>query len=196
VKSYDSPTLDLLASGRCAKRDMILLDFAGTLYGFWSGIGTILYQSVTYIGAGRLISIEPIDASIDLSAQPITLKLSSVPDSALTPDVLASIESYPWHQAPVVLSVAYIDPDTRSLVSVHRVSRRRLDTLEHVITAGGEAVLMGRLEPVTFDNAGRGYRMSGDADQRLLDSDDAFFSFAATAGQQTIYWGRAPTPQA
>jgi len=125
---------------------------------------------------------------------PIVVRLTSIPNSELTPDVLGSIFGYNWHQAPAVLYQAYFNPITRALIMVERLTRRRIDTIEMEETAGGQAQLIATLQPINFDNPGRGFMVYGDGHQRLIDNTDGFFSFAATAGEQNIAWGRVNTP--
>lgn len=192
MRAFDSSALATLDAGRIATRGLLRFDLGSGSYGFWNGLGNIVYQSLTYVGAGRLISIDKIDATLDFSISPIVVRLSSVPESALTPDVLATIYAEDWHQKPAILSRAYFNPDTRALLSVERVSRRVIDRIEDESTVGGAAMLVAYLEPVTFDNPKRGFARFGDADQRLIDASDGFFAFAATAGSEQILWGRDP----
>jgi hypothetical protein len=192
MRAYDSATLTQLGKKRAAMRYLLRFEFDSGIYGFWAGTGTITYQGVTYVGAGRLLDIEELGGGLDFAAQAFKVSLSSKPNSALTPDVLATVFSEAWHQKPAILYKAFFHPRTRALLSIERAARRVLDTLPLEQVAGGQAKLTAFLEPVTFDNPRRGYAKFGDADQRLIDPDDAFFSFAATAGEQPIEWGRAP----
>jgi hypothetical protein len=192
MRPYDSATLAQMNKRRIRRRDLLRIDLPSGVYGFWAGQGAFVYEGVTYVGAGRLLRIEGFGGGLDFSAQAFHVTLSAKPNSALTPDVLATVFSEQWHQAPVTLYRAYFHPDTFALLSVERVGRRVLDQLPLAIEAAGEAKLTAFLEPVTYDNPHRGYLKFGDGDQRLIDSDDGFFSFAATAGDQPIEWGRAP----
>lgn len=195
MKSFDSDTVALLAAGRVVKRDMILFELSvAGLFGFWTGLEPLTYQSVDYIGAGTLIEINSLGGQLDLAATPVTVKLSSIPNSALSPDVLASIEDYQWHQAPVVISRAFFNPTTRALVSVERMFRGYVDRLEHDHQVGGEHVIVGYLESKARDHLKRGYRMAGDADQRRVDASDASLAGVATAAVHTIQWGRTTGP--
>lgn len=189
---FSAPLATSLGTRRAVKRTLLRFDLPSGAYGFWTGTGEITYEGVSYKGFGRLIQIESLSASLDASVAPITVSLSSIPNTALTPDLLATIYDEQWHQQPAILSKAYFDPDTRALISVRRAARRVIDTLVMRESVDGTATLTATLECVVFDNPQRGFIKYGDSDQRLIDPNDAFFSFAATAGQQTIEWGRAP----
>lgn len=197
---FDPATVTQLGKRRMRRRDLLRVDLLSGVYGFWGGTGTFSYESVTYVGAGKLLEIEGFGGSLDFSVQAFRVSLSAKPNSALTPDVLATVFSEQWHQAPVTLYRAFFNPDTFALLSVERMARRVLDQLPLTFDESGGARLTAFLEPVSYDNPNRGYAKFGDADQRLIDPDDAFFSFAATAGSQPIAWGRkqdnAPGPAA
>lgn len=191
MKTFDSNTLALLASGRAVARDLMLIDLASGLYGFWTGVGVLTYQSIDYVGAGTLIQLEPYAAVADLSAVPLVARLKAVPDSALSPDVLATIESEQYHQRPVVSSRSYIDPDTRAVLSVERCYRGYIDRIEHEDQVGGGAVLVAYLESKARDHTKTGYRMRSDTDQRRINANDGGLRHAAVAATQEIVWGRS-----
>ena len=190
MRSYDSDTLALLASGRAATRDMILFDFAAGFYGFWTGVGVLPYSGVDYIGAGKLIQIDGLSFEGGLSPSNVTVSLSAIPEDGLTVDVLATIEAEQYHQRPVTISRAYIHPDTRAVLSVERMYRGYLDQITHDLQAGGGATLTATLESRSRDHTRVGHRVRSDADQRLIDSSDGFFLYAAVADAKFL-WGRA-----
>lgn len=192
MKPYDPATLLALGGRRASKRNLLRFDLDEGTFGFWGDSGTLTYQGVPYVGAGKYLQIDQLGGASDFSVSPIEVRLSSIPDQALTPDVLASIFTYTWHQRPAIIYDAYLDPDTRDVIMIERVARRVIDTIDMVERAGGGAELVGRLQPLNFDNPNRGFLRYSDPDQRLIDPLDGFFKFAAMVGSQTIDWGRAP----
>ena len=196
MKSFNTTTLSNLVAGQIAKRDLILFDFTAsgdTQHGFWTGQGPLVYNGVTYVGAGRLMQINPIGGSADLSAVALTGTLSAVPNSDLTPDVLATIESYVWHQTPVVVSRAYIDMDSRSVISVERMFSGYFDKLEHQEQIGTGYTLVAYFESKARDHLRAGPRVRGDADQRRVLAADTGLIYVAVAGTQQIAWGQQTT---
>ncbi|MFG1417010.1 DUF2163 domain-containing protein [Xanthobacter sp. V0B-10] len=192
MRSFNSDTLALLDAGRVVIRDMIDFQLGGGTYGFWSGIGSLSYAGLTYVGAGSLIKVGDLDYVSDLSSAAVTFALAGIANSDLTPDTLASIEDEDYHGRPVILRRAYIHPDTRALVSVERIWRGYIDQISHTYTIGGEAVLEVACESRARDNTRRGYRTYADADQRRIDPADGSLRHAATASKATIYWGKLP----
>lgn len=190
MKAFNSATNASLGNRRASKRNLLRLDLAEGTFGFCGDSGDLTYEGVVYRGCGKYISINNLDGASDFSVSPIEVRLSTIPDSRLTPDVLATFNAYTWHQRPAVLYDAYIHPDTRELISVERIARRLIDTCDFLEHVGGQAVLVALLQPLNYDNTARGYMRYSDADQRLIDPDDGYFSFAAKAGTANISWGR------
>ncbi len=192
MRAFNSSTLALLASGRAASRGLVLFDFPSGLYGFWDGIGSLTVSGVTYAGSGGLIRGDALSLAGSLASATMTLTLSSMPDTVLSPGVLATIESEQYHQRPVTLSRAYFDPATRALLSVERVLRGYVDQMRHAEKPGGEATLSCLIETRARDVTRRGYRVRSDADQKQLASADGSLRHAATAPNDDFYWGRLP----
>ncbi|MFG1205559.1 DUF2163 domain-containing protein [Xanthobacter flavus] len=192
MRSFDSTTLALLDSGRVVTRGLLLFDFPSGLWGFWDDLGPLVYSGVTYKGSGQLITVDEIGFSGDLSSNSINLTLTAIPDTDLSPDVLATIEAEQYHQRPVTLSRAYINPDTRAVVSVQRVYRGYVDQMVHDYTEDGQATLTCIVQGRGRDNTRRGWRTRSDADQKRIAASDGGMRHAATSGTQDIYWGKLP----
>lgn len=202
MQTFDPATLAKLASGRIVKRDMLLFSFPSGFYGFWTGgKGKLTYQGVDYIGAAHLIKLEALAGSVGMAALAIQATMTAIPGTELSPNVLTTIEAEQWHQSPVVISRAYIDPDTRELLSVERMFRGYFDTLDHDETLAtdeqeGSYTLTASFESKARDHLKTGYRMRGDADQRRINANDASLRYVSTAGQQEISWGRVSKKKA
>lgn len=185
----DADTQTELDAGRSNDRYMVLFDFASGFYGFWGGLGPFDHNSITYVGAGSLISAEDLDQGIDGEAIPLVLTLTGIPNSDLSPDVLASIEAETYHQRPVVVSTAYFDAND-ALLSVETEYRGYIDQIRHSIQPGGEAKLTVHCESRARDALRIGYRMRSDSDQRLIDADDGGLRHAIATPHARSNWGR------
>ena len=192
MRSFNATTLAKLDAGAIVTRGLLLFDFPSGLYGFWDGVGTLTYSGVDYVGSGQLISVEALNLVSGLAPPSITLTLTAIPDAGLTSDVLSSIEAEAYHQRPVTLNRAYIDPDTRALISVERVFRGYVDQISHEYTIGGGSVLTCAVESRARDNTRKGWRTRSDADQKRIDAADGGMRHATIAGSQVIYWGKYP----
>lgn len=168
-RSYNAAVQSALDAGRVVDRLLVELDFASGLYGFWSGLGPFVWNGITHVGAGSLISIEGIKQTSDLSAVAVVGRLSS-----LSPAVLATIENEVYHQRPCVISTAYFNAETYALLNVEVEYRGYIDRIVHVEKTGGEAALEVHLESRFRDHLKTGYRVRSDQDQRnLFPTDDS-----------------------
>lgn len=167
---------------------MILFDFPSGLWGFWSGAGSLVFEGVTYVGAGSLLDLSDIRQSTELAAIKISLTLRAIPNTDLTPDILATIEQEQYHQRPVRLMTAFFDPDTEALLSVEVMVRGIVDRIVH--NDGDGATLECQIETRTRDITKSGYRVRSDADQKMLDPTDDGLRHVATVHTETIYFGR------
>lgn len=191
MRSIDSTTAAAIGRGDYIVQWTLLFDIGGTLYGLWGGAGPLTVDGIAYTGAGTLLEFEAADAGLGLSASPITIRLRAQPDSALTPDLLGTIDQYAYKNAPARLSLVYFSRDTGTIVTVLPWWRGYVDVIEHERVAGGDYALVARLEPRSLDHSRTGARMNSDADQRLLDPVDAFFEHAARVPQEKLPYGRA-----
>lgn len=190
MQPIDPTVLAQIAKGAYTSTQLLLFDLVEGLYGFWGGHGPLSVSGVQYVGAGSLIDVSVLSLGADLAASPITVRLRAVPESALTEDILASIDNYGYKNRPVHLSLAYFDPVTGAMVTSLQWWQGFIDLIEHERTVGGDYALVAHLEPLSLDHARLGYRMRSDVDQKLIDPTDRFFEHAAVTATQTLPYGR------
>jgi len=191
VQDIDPAVLAQIAKGAYTSTHLLLFELDEGLYGFWGGHGPITVNSITYQGAGSLIEISQLNLGSDLAASPLTVTLRAVPETALTPDVLATIDDYGYKNKPAHLMLAYFDPVAGVIVTAFQWWQGYIDTIEHNQTVGGEYTLIAHLEPLSLDHSRVGYRMRSDSDQRLIDPNDRFFEHAGTTATMKIQYGRS-----
>ncbi len=189
-------TQTALDSGRIIEREMVLFDLAEGLYGFWSGVGPFTYNGVVYTGAGSLIEVDTIKQGSSLEAEGIAVRLTEVPNSDLSPDVLASIESYTYHQRPVELMSVFFDAETYAVLSVELVFSGYIDQVVHDNNVEGNAYVEARLESRFRDHQRRGYRVRSDSDQKRIDATDNGFRHVGVVASETILFGRTASQAA
>ena len=181
---------DLLDKGRWLQRGFVLFDLPSGRYGFWDGAETYRYSGVDFVAGGSLIEVEAIEGGTSLAASSLVLRLRSIPDSALSPDVLATIESESYRFRPATLWVGFFDPDTLDRISMEVFYRGIIDALEHKIEADGSAYLEGTLSSRAVDYMKAGTSIRTTEDQKRFSSGDRFFDFVGEIGHQKIWWGQ------
>lgn len=196
ARVIDSETLALMQAGRIARTELILFDLPAPTgqVGFFTGLGTLTWSEIDFVGAGTLFELSTIGGSSDGAAIPLTIKLNGDARSGLDATVLAEIETVQYRGRPAYVWRAYQHPDTYALVSVEPVFRGKIDTMTHNVTEGGECFLECMVESNAIDFGRSGYRMRTDLDQRLIDPSDGSLRHVQTSASQQIEWGRIPVP--
>jgi hypothetical protein len=192
-RSYPIATTTALNTGRIVDRGLITFELGSGLYGFWTGLGTFVFNGVTYVGAGSLISIDGVEQVTDLSSVPVTLRLSSIPNTDLTPTVLSTIEQEVYHQRPASISTAYFNADSYALLSVELEYRGYIDVISYSETVGGDATLEVRLESRFRDHQRTGYRVRSDVDQRRISASDNGLRHVTVVANEKVTFGRTPS---
>jgi hypothetical protein len=174
---FPSELEDLLEEGRIAIRSLIRISLPSGTIGFWNGVGTLTYESVDYVQNHFLRIDEPVFTT-GTSANEFLIEMPESADFGITPDILASIEEEDYKNAPILVSDAYFDPDTRALLHVEPMLSGYVDYIDHSFD-GTEFKLVGHLESSAIDNHREGYRGANHEDQQLVSPGDTFFEHAA-----------------
>lgn len=191
MRSISSGDLTNLEAGNYITTWLFLLDWPTGLTGFWPGYGDITVGGQVYHGAGSLLAIDQIELAADLTASPLRVILRAVPNSALSPDILASVDDYVYKNRRAYLDLAWFSRATGSIVTNVRWWQGYIDMIEHDETVGGDYSLVARLEPASLDHSRIGYRMRSDLDQKMIDPTDRFFEHAALTPTEQISYGKA-----
>lgn len=189
-----------LDSGRKMTREALLLALGSGNYGFWTGGGPFDFGGVTYVAAGKVLSGSlSTTQAMDGAAYRLEFSVSAIPDSTLSPDVLASIEDEDYKNRPVRVYKWYFDPDTRAFISARLRFAGQIDTFEHRITLPsleqpqGSYALIGTALSRMIDNQRIGGARRTQAQQLLIDPDDTgSLSRVGTIGTETIPIGQNP----
>lgn len=180
-----------LDAGRAVRRQLVEIALGSGTYRFWDGVGPLTFEGHTWQPGAGLIVQTALERSTGGEVSSVELVLRSIPDSALTPDVLASIHSEQWYQRPVQLSTLYIDPDTRQTLGKVVKFTGRIDTIDDdVDPASGVAELKATCESYLRDLSRRVYGRASDKQQQAIFPGDRGFEHADFAGITNQPWGR------
>lgn len=188
MRVFDTATQNALAAQGIIRRGMILFQFPSGNYGFWDGAGPFVYNTVTYNPGAQLIEIDTGTQVLTLESNAITLKLYANPDTALTEDVLRTIETESYHQRPVTIFKALFNADTKALISVIPIWKGYVDQITQERSAEGFA-LVGRCESRSIDYTRRGWATASDAQQQQISSGDKGLEYCGIAGQVEVPFG-------
>jgi hypothetical protein len=180
----------LYDEGRISTRQMIRFQFGSGVYGFIARSDDFEYAGVIYKPFG-LIEVSDINGGTGTNADgSFTLTLAESPDDGLTPTVLMQIESEDYRDRPVTVMDAHFHPDTGALLQVEIVARGYLDTISHEVDPETGFKLTAQCEGRQLDYSRKNGRYRTVADQRRRSAGDLFFTHAAKAGREEVFWGR------
>ncbi len=163
---------------------MVSLDFASGTASFWSGIGTIIWNGITFAGAGTFGSINQIPETTDGSAQGVTMTLSGVKTDAIA---LAVQQGYQGGQARVWLGCFSLTDDTLVL-DPYLFFKGKMDVMtiqDGVKTASISLSCENRL--IEYDRARE--RRYTDFDQHIDFPTDTGLQYINSIQNLQVYWG-------
>lgn len=162
-------------------------------YGFWTGQGSIVYNSITYYNGGSLFELEDIQQDIDGSVNECNLKLSTAPDKGLDTDVLLSFYDEDWQFGRVVIQLAMLDPETG--VPIGAITFIRGVIYEAPFTRDVKSdYISARVVSQSIKLSENGGIYRNDATQHRLDSDDTSLVGIGSLGGATkkkLKWGQS-----
>lgn len=187
MKLIDLDALAAYRRGDAVIDGALYLASAPTAYAIWGGVGDLIINGVTYSGIGAHMLCQNSSGAIGGSEQNVTVLISGV-----EPEHMALIEMASLRRAPYVLWRITRDATGRQLLDVQAYSRGRVDQAPVEETPGGTSTISLMLEGAARGMGRNGGRVASDADQRLIDPDDAGLSAVSFAAEKTLYWGGRP----
>ena len=149
-------------------------------------------SSTEFIGLGDAALAQASAGALGDAAQNVELSLSGV-----QPDVAARVKLGLLRRAATVVHRLIFDGSGTVLLDQHVFSRGRIDTADTDETAGATATITAQVESAAKSLGRAGGRMRTDADQRLINANDAGFAIVSYAGDKVLYWGgKIPTTAA
>lgn len=190
MKTLTSGQQTAIDASSIVQRGMVLFDFPSGFYGFWTGAGVITWNTIGFVGARSLITATKDEENISLESNGVVLSLRANAEAGLTPDVLATIESYTYKNRPVTIYRALFDVATSAMIDDPIVEWRGLvDRFVHDENADGDYVLKCYCESRGIDYTRRGPSVRSSQHQNLLSTGDLFFDYVGVAGTAKIFWG-------
>lgn len=163
------------------------MHFADGVQRVWSGIGTILFNSVNWLGVGSFGGVSIIEEGTGVEAKGITLSLSGI-DQSMLAEALQNLQL----GLPVTVYLGMFD-GSGNLISTPTIAwAGRID--QSTIEVGAESAT------ISINCENRLLDMNVPVDRRYTHDDqqidfpgDLGFFFVASIQEQTIYWGRTPS---
>lgn len=92
TRDITTTTLNALLEDTIYPFFAVELEFDGAnVVRLWSGVGTLVYQGVSWVGTGNLLSVDTIEETTDIAAKGAVVSLSGIPSEIIS---LALSEPY------------------------------------------------------------------------------------------------------
>jgi hypothetical protein len=186
MRTIPTAALDALDAGRYRVRCLlkITLDSPEPPFCIWDDVGTIVAGGDTYHGAAGRFTVDAATSVKDQSVRNLDLTLSGLDTAAIQ-----MVNASNWHQRPIFVQRAILAIDAPTVLHLMPEFSGFVDTAIQREGSDGRSTLVFRCESASrgFDRGNA--RKRSDADQRLRDSNDGFYAFAAAAINKPIDWG-------
>ena len=146
----------------------------------WSGLGTLTWNSNTWVGTGRLLQFSPVQETADIIATGLNYTLSGL-DAA----ILALVDVEQYQGRIVKLYFGAMTAAGAIVADPYELHRGKADTMNDeetgettTVALSVESVLIDLEKPVLF-------RYTSE-DQKLIDSTDTFCDFVVDLQQKNI----------
>jgi hypothetical protein len=179
MKTFSTAATDALSSGAFWKARFFRFHW-GVNYGFWDGDTDITPTgsnidadalNFTFKAGGSLIEFQHDQVGLDASAPKFTMRLRAIRDTALSPDVLGTIRSQPYHRKRVSVFHGLLNNADRSIIHIVLFARGYIDEIPMFREPDGDgnmqAYLQGSVENNIIEWNRRGAHDRNDESQRL-----------------------------
>lgn len=164
---------------------LIKAEFDSGAVRFWTGIGSIDYNSEAYTGAGNLISISEIKEVNGVEAQGATFQLSGINASLIS---LALTEDYQGR--PISVYYGCLDTNAALVADPILLFKGRMDVLQ-IDDTGSTTTLSMQAENRLIDLKRTKVRRYTPEDQKQQYPGDLGLDFVASLQEMEIVWGKS-----
>jgi hypothetical protein len=149
----------------------------------WNGIGSLSYDSKTYVGAGNLLSISGVSENVELRASGITVQLSGISDP-----LLAKAKTEDYQGRELLVKLGGFDSNDNVISSPTVIFSGFMDTM--TITEGGETgTIAVTVENRLIEFEKTRVRRYTDNDQRIEYPADDGLEYVSQIQEKAIVWG-------
>lgn len=159
------------------------LDFASGPARFWTGLGDLVWNGLTFSGLGELLKLSSIEETAGVESKGVTLTLSGLPVGSI-----ATIEHEAWQNRTARIWLATFESDGATLAAEPvLLFRGRMDTLAH--EEGSTATYLLTMESRLVDLERPRIRRYTNADQQQMYPGDRGFEFVeSVAAGVDVTW--------
>jgi len=163
---------------------LIDMDFDSGELNLWSGLGSLIYNGKTYVGAGDLLSLSSVSENSELTASGMNIVLSGIKQSLIN---IARDEDYQGR--PVVVSLGAFD-DTGDIIASPVIVFQGFMDVMSISDSGETSTISISIENKLISFERSSVRRYTAEDQKIDYPNDKGFEYVAKIQQKEIIWGR------
>ena len=160
--------------------DLVDSDYNPDPLYMWTGIGDLTINSKTYIGAGAILSLDPIQETTEIAAKGVSFSISGIPS-----EYLALAQTYPYQGREIRMYFGVTNnPDQYVEIFSGELDQMNIEegAETSTINVTGESVMVKLERPVV--------RRLSNADQQSRFPNDKGLEFVAGLQDKEILFGR------
>lgn len=162
---------------------LVKFEFDGGDVTFWNGIGDLVFDGDTYLGAGQLLDISDIQESEDIKADSVTFTLSGIPATIIE---VALEENYQGR--PVTLWRGAFDADKAIVADPFIIFAGEMDVM--TISEFGNTATVSVIAESQMRSLRRpSTRKWTSADQKAVHPSDKGFDEVPQIQDEPLVWG-------
>jgi hypothetical protein len=160
-------------------------EFDGGFVRLWSGLSSIEWDGETWLGAGGLLNISPIEETADIKATGVAISMSGIPASRISTALSAARQGLPGK-----VWIGALDQNGAIIADPYLAFSGRLDVPE-LDEQGDTATITITYESRLIALERTNERRYTHEDQQIDYPGDMGFEFVPALQDKQIKWGRA-----
>lgn len=192
--SLDPSVQAALDTGRIAVRDLVRIDLPGKTVGYHRGGRPYSYNGLTYL-PNRYIEVGEIRGDLGIAVQTRELLFSNIPTDDPN-DIINTIESYNYTNAPVIVTHLLGVPNSSTVIGILTSWVYEINEIRYQTGAMGDngertLTMVIELEPPGRSARGATYVKRSMAEQQFdNDPDDESLEWVGSAARWPVEWGQ------
>lgn len=191
MKTFASAWSTALAAGEGLVTGALRIQGASSTLRYWGGYGDLTLGGEVYTGIGDRALITASGASLGGAANPITVEITGIDDTATAIRDLVGLRG-----AFIRVWRLGFDSNGVNLLDNRVWHRGRLDKATLVEAADEPSRILCEIDGPARTLGRALSRMGSDADQRITDANDDCFKYVNVAADKKLAWGGKPPQRA
>ncbi len=184
MRNLSAAALAVIESGDIRPLDLVKIEYDDATVAVHSGVGTLVYDGVSFLGVGQYGGISSVSEDNELQAANVTLALSGV-----DPNLISQALGTDWQGRLCTIYRAFLDSSYAVIIDPIVIFKGRLD--QQNITMGSTARIDVVVENLTSDWQRSRVARFNNAEQQRRFAGDKGLQFVEQATDKPIYWGVA-----